>query len=45
MFLRYSDLVSNGDEVLVMDNDNQLVPAIVIDVSKYKMQGKCIFTV
>ena len=37
--LRYADDVSIGDEVLVQDEDDELTPAKVIDLSSKTMQG------
>ena len=37
----YADHVSIGDELLVLENDN-LIPSIVIDVFGKKMEGKSI---
>ena len=41
-FIRYADQVCVGDEVLVQKNDN-LFPAKVINVSSLVMQGDCRF--
>ena len=37
--LRYSSRISIGDEVLVQEND-QMVPATVINVTMFQMQGE-----
>ena len=39
LFFRYADYVSVGDEVLAIQKHDELIPAKVINVSSFNMQG------